>query len=153
MFKIWGARPRFVFPSIVACGRRRRRAERARTAPVPTSADPIGDRWPHCRMEYGVYAGAGMHACHSGMRTGNSRMANQRGRTEGSFRNRKSRRFIIPLCCPTNLGLPDTAPGNKFETSVGASVGPMRPPVDAVIAISNLRSSIMIHEAMRMDGS
>ena len=34
------------------------------------------------------------------------------------------------------------------------SVGPMRPaPVDAVIAISNLRSSIMIHEAMRMDGS
>ena len=121
---------------------------------LPPSVDPIGDRWSRCRMEC---TRAGMHACHSGMRTGNSRMANQRGRTHGrkaAFAIGSRVASSFPLCCPTNLGLPDIAAGNKFETSVGASAGPLRPaPVDAVIAISNLRSSIMIHEAMRMDGS
>ena len=85
---------------------------------LPPSLDPIGDRWSRCRLEYGVYAGAGGHACMplwnadgefangESARTDGRTDADGRGRgrTEGSFRNRKSRRFIIPPLLPDQLG-------------------------------------------------
>ena len=73
------------------------------------SVDHIGDRdrWSLCRMEYGVYAGGG-HACmplwNADGEFANGESGRTDGRTEGSFRNRKSRRFIIPPLLPDQLG-------------------------------------------------
>ena len=95
------------------------------------SVDHIGDRdrWSLCRMEYGVYAGGG-HACMP-LWNADGEFANGESARTDAADGRKAAFAIgsrvassFPLCCPTNLGLPDTAPGNKFETSV---VGPKRP--------------------------